>query len=363
MLGDPADRGPDRRRRRPVAALGAAGPARRRRACGRPCWRSPAPRARPAPRTTSPRCSRGAGPTVATAGNLNNELGVPLTVLRCTAETRLPRRRDGRARHRPHRRAVPDRAARRGRRAQRRHRPPRRVRLPRGDRAGQGRDRRGARPPTAPRCSTPTTTWSRRWRDRTAGAGADLRRRRRDVDVAGATSTLDDLGRPSFELGHDGEWRHRPPRPGRRAPGRQRRRRRRHGARRRASTWPTSPDALDRGAGPPSPLADGAARAGRRAGRRQRRLQRQPRLDGGRARRAGRDRRARGGARTVAVLGEMLELGDGRRRAARARSGRYAAEPRRRRRGHGRRRGRGRSRDGARRTPGLGGTARHHGGP
>ena len=29
----------------------------------------------------------GVGPTVATAGNLNNELGVPLTVLRCTAET------------------------------------------------------------------------------------------------------------------------------------------------------------------------------------------------------------------------------------------------------------------------------------
>ena len=53
----------------------------------------------------------GAGPTVATAGNHNNELGVPLTVLRCTAETDVPRRRDGRPRDRPHRLPLRDRAA------------------------------------------------------------------------------------------------------------------------------------------------------------------------------------------------------------------------------------------------------------
>ena len=69
-----------------------------------------------------------------------------------TPTTRVPRRRDGRPRRRPHRLPVPDRAARRRRGAQRRHRPPRRVRQPRGDRAGQGRDRRGARPPTASPC-------------------------------------------------------------------------------------------------------------------------------------------------------------------------------------------------------------------
>ena len=114
----------------------------------------------------------------------------------------VPRRRDGRARHRPHRRAVRDRAAARGRRPQRRHRPHRRVRQPRGDRAGQGRDRRGARRPTARPCSTPTTTSSPRWRrapTRTVvtfgGAGAD---------VAVGEITSDELGRLSFELRHRG---------------------------------------------------------------------------------------------------------------------------------------------------------------
>ena len=43
-----------------------------------------------------------AGPTVAPVGSFNNEIGVPLTVLRVDRGHPLPRRRDGRARHRPH---------------------------------------------------------------------------------------------------------------------------------------------------------------------------------------------------------------------------------------------------------------------
>ena len=149
------------RRRRGRA--GPAGAARGRRAAARRCSRSPARRARPAPRTTSPRCSPASGETVATAGNLNNELGVPLTVLRCTAETDYLVVEMG-ARGIGHiaelcRIAPPDVAA---------------VLnvgtahlgefgSPRGDRPGQGRDRRGAARPTVRRSSTPTTTSSPRW--------------------------------------------------------------------------------------------------------------------------------------------------------------------------------------------------------
>ena len=88
----------------------------------------------------------GVGPTVATVGQPQQRAGRPTHRAALHGRDRVPRRRDGRARHRAHRRAVPDRAARRGRRAERRHRPPRRVRLPRGDRAGEGRAGRGARP-------------------------------------------------------------------------------------------------------------------------------------------------------------------------------------------------------------------------
>ena len=58
----------------------AAGPAGRR--------ASPARRARPRPRTCSARCSPPPARPSRPAGNLNNELGVPLTVLRVDAETR-----------------------------------------------------------------------------------------------------------------------------------------------------------------------------------------------------------------------------------------------------------------------------------
>ena len=51
-------------------------------------WRSPARRARRARRTCSRAVLAAAAPTVATAGSFNNELGLPLTVLRATGATR-----------------------------------------------------------------------------------------------------------------------------------------------------------------------------------------------------------------------------------------------------------------------------------
>ena len=65
------------------------------------------------------------------------------------------------------------------------------------------------------------------------------------------------------------------------------------------------------------PLADGDHRPPRRGRRRQRRLQREPRLDACRARRA--SPRWRVAGERWAVLGAMLELGDRRRRRARGR--------------------------------------------
>ena len=65
-----------------------------------------------------------AGETVATAGNYNNEIGVPLTVLRATAGTRYLVVEMGARGVGAHRLPVPDRPPHGGRRAQRRHRPP-----------------------------------------------------------------------------------------------------------------------------------------------------------------------------------------------------------------------------------------------
>ena len=91
-------------------------------------------------------------------GSLNNEIGVPLTVLRVDARDRA----SSSSRWAPaasatsptSRRIAPPHDR---RRAQRRHRPRRRVRLARGDRRGQGRAGRGAARRRASPCSTPTT--------------------------------------------------------------------------------------------------------------------------------------------------------------------------------------------------------------
>ena len=97
-------------------------------------------------------------------------------------------------------------------------------------------------------------------------------------------------------------------RPRRGAPRPQRRRRGRDRARARRPARPTRPGAHRR---PRLALADGGPRARRRRDRDQRRLQRQPRLDARRAQGPRRRRpRPRPDARTVAVLGEMRELGE-----------------------------------------------------
>ena len=93
---------------------------------------------------------------------------------------------------------------RRGRGAQRRHGPPRRVRLA----ARRSRRAKGeivealAREGTAV-LNADDAAWPR-WRPRRRARVADLRPA--TATSPGGTSELDDLGPPSFELGHAGEW-------------------------------------------------------------------------------------------------------------------------------------------------------------
>ena len=161
---------------------------------------SPARPARPAPRTCSRRCSRRSARPSRRAGSFNNEIGLPLTVLRADADDPVP----GRSRWAP---AAPGhiaylcrhRAAADRRRAQRRHRARRRVRRPRGDRAGQGRAGRGAAAPTASPCSTPTTRSSRRWPPRTQARVVTFGEP--PTPTYGPSDVrLDDAGRAAFRL-------------------------------------------------------------------------------------------------------------------------------------------------------------------
>ena len=296
----------------------------------------------------------GVGQTVATTGNLNNELGVPLTVLRCTAETEYLVVEMG-ARGIGHiaelcRIAPPDVAA---------------VLNVGTAHLGEFGSREAiaqakgelveALGPEGTAVLNAGDDLVAAMRHRTPGHVLTFGER---ADVSWRDVDLDDLGRPSFALGHDGEW---------------------HdvslsqpGGHQVVNATAAAAMALAVGRRPgprrPGPhggdarlaLADGAARAGRRTGRRQRRLQRQPGVDGRRARRARRDR-----------WPPRPAYGRRARRDARAGRG-HRSRPR----GGGpvrRRRGvdvvvtvgdvAGASRDGARRTPGWVGVTSPHGGP
>ena len=285
----------------PVSTGSGRRPGRRRRhrLVGQDQHQGPARR-----RARAARADRRAG------GSLNNEIGVPLTALVADDGDPAPGPRDGRPRGRPHRLPVRGRAAADRRGAQRRRRARRRVRRrrrpPPGPRASWSR--RCRRPPTAgSRCSTPTTRWSR------AMAGVTPARvvtfgSRPDADVRAErrAARRRSGGRRSLLRAGDREPVEVHPAAARRAPRRQRAGRRRRRARARATPVERGRRALAT-ADPAQPVADGGRRAARRRHRRQRRLQRQPRLDAGRA--GARWSRWRGGRRTWAVLGEMLELG------------------------------------------------------
>ena len=256
--------------------------------------RSPARRARPPPRTCWPGCSPTPAPTVATAGSFNNELGLPLTVLRATGETRYLVLEMG-ARGIGHLAELCEIA-------------PPDISLvlnvgkahigefgsQENDRAGQGRARRGARRPTAHAVLNADDPLVAAMADADRGPGRGPSAGPATPTSASATSRSTTSGAPSFDLTHGGTDRARRAAPARRAPGHQRRGhgRDRAGGRPPAGRGRREP-ARDR---PALAVADGGPRARRRAGRAQRRLQRQPRLDGVRAG----DARPDGGARRPA---------------------------------------------------------------
>ena len=241
------------RRRRPGGAAGA-----RPRRCSRGCAsrtpgsgssRSPARRARPRPRTCWPGCSPTPAPTVATAGSFNNELGLPLTVLRADERDPLPRPGDGRARE-----SATSPSCARSRRPTSRW---------------CSTSARPTSASSAPRSRSrwPRASWSRRCRptghavlnvddplvaamaDAHHGARLDLRRSaggRRPPRRASRSTTW---AAPPSTSTHGGDDRARRAAPARRAPGDQRRRHRGGGARGRASRSTRSPRACARSTG------------------------------------------------------------------------------------------------------------------
>ena len=140
-------------------------------------WRSSGRPGRRRRRTYSARCAQPHAPTIWAERSLNNEVGLPLTVLRLEPDTRDPRHRDGDARHRADSGAMRHREARRGRG------PAHRAgasRAPRQRRARGGGERRGDRGPAA---------------RRHGGRPGGLRRARAVPDARGRPHTSLRLGR------------------------------------------------------------------------------------------------------------------------------------------------------------------------
>ena len=126
-------------------------------------WRSPAAPARPPPRTRSPPCSAARYRVVKNRGNLNNHLGLPISLVELRTAPDVAVMELGMNHAGEIRVLVGVSRARRPGVDQRRRRPHRLLRIARGDRRCQGRDSRAGEPRHAARLQ----------RRRPAGDGAD----------------------------------------------------------------------------------------------------------------------------------------------------------------------------------------------